>query len=636
MDTPLPQLSPERLDALAAPSGAAAPLPQPQTVQAQAQSSASAVVDAQAASAGSSTQDGLTACLALALELAPQVIENLIGRTILGIDRQATAHPDGAHRAVLDSAALALDAYRRKWIKQFIPLLRIALAHPPAADAPLPQADARVCASEQAQFEALLATAGSRRGNPFAPQTYVRALHELIMRSPASPEQRQVWSHYLVAALGTQLAWVYLQLSAVLRNPSSAELSASSAEVDFQSYAQFVFGLGGQAPQDLPALMPEESMMTPQMRALAQEAKQTVKKLRAVLGMPEIDESVQLGDEMTRMMQDIEESERLMLEVNKRGLDPDAPVVDQTSLKVERLLADYRNATTPSLARVPQPVRAALERLQPALEQLAGTDKTLFTQPDHPVRQFLAGVSKRSLLFANESADGFDSFFGPVEKMIEALLQVAPQSGKIYAEALVRLQPVWKVQDQELQRLAEEKERSLARLEVRKQLASRLAFELVSRRDASDTPVAVKQFLMGPWAQVLARAQLHPQHPGDEQRYEYATALLLWSVSLRRAGSRKEDLVDLAPTLIKALRSGLLSIQLPGPEIEVFLSELTKLHEAALASEWADDALDTYPPEPPESADLSGMMMLGAASDAPRPPPAAPSAPSYQSDLNLL
>ena len=642
MDTPFPTLSADFLNLPQAPAEAK------QTPSASADIAQAEVTDRDATNAEvppdaaapvsteSASLQGLQEALVVALDLAPQVIENLIGRAILGIDRQATAQSDTPYRAFLDSSAVALEAYRRKWIKQFTPVLRIAIAHPPASHSDLPIADVRVCAAELKELDQLMQSSGSQRGNPLSPQTYVRALHEVIVRSQASAEQRQIWAQYLIGALGTQLAWVYPQISAILRSPGSKDAASIANDTEFAQYAHFVYGLGGEAPVDLPVVAQPESMMTPQMRALAQEAKQTVKKLRAVLGLPEIDESLQSGDEMTRMMRDIDESERLMLEVNQRGLDPDAPVLDQTSLKIERLLNDYRNATTASLARMPNPMRACLERLQQPLEKLAAIDKSLLTQPDHPVRQFLGAVSKRSLLFANETVDGFDSFLGPVEKMIEAVTQVTPQSAKLYSEALSRMQPVWAVQDEELKKLAEEKERSLARLEVRKQLASRLAFELVSRRDASDAPVAVKQFLMGPWAQVLARAQLHPQHADDEQRYEYTVALLLWSVSARRAGSHKEDLIERVPSLVQALRAGLASIQLPAPDVDAFLTELKKHHEAALSSDVLDDSPDAYPPESPQLADLSGMMMLGSAGDEPRRPPAPPSAPSYQSDLNLL
>jgi hypothetical protein len=370
---------------------------------------------------------------------------------------------------------------------------------------------------------------------------------------------------------------------------------------------------------------------------LAEEASRTVKQLRKVLDLPEPDPSRQPSDEMARMMQDIEESERLMIEVNKRGLslsESNAPGVDKSAQKVERLLLDYGNLTTPALARMPQPMRTALEQMQPALEKLAVVDASFLTEDQHPVRLFLEAICRRSLIFTGDFADGFTSFFTPVQKMLEAVAQVAQPSAKVYEQALARLQPLWQQQDAELKTLQDKKERSLAQQEVRKQLASRLAFELVSRHDAGDAPVPVKQFLMGPWAQVLARAKLHPQYPQDEQRYDYAVALLLWSVSARRAAAHKEELIQRTPELIQMVQTGLASVEHPQGNIDAFLVEMKKLHEAVMASEVVDDGDDTYPPEPPAEADLSDMMMLTPNSPAKRSEP--PAAPSYQSDLNLL
>lgn len=656
MDTPFPTLSTDLLDSLPKPGDAPAATPAPNlaaspaamalppidepaapiaTPQASAPTPLAAPLGAPPAAPGA----GLREALALALDTASQVIDNLVGRAMLGMDRQSTAHPDAAQRALLDASAVAMDGHRRRWSKQFAALLRVAFAHPPAADAALPKVDLRVCANEMAQIEALVLAAGSKRGNPLGPASYIRALFELISRSEARPEQRQVWSHFLLGALGTQLAWAYLQMAASLRTPGSREVSQGSNAKEFAEYADYVYGLGGVAPPDLPAQPMPKPVLTPEMRALADEARRTVKQLRSVLSMPEPAPLAEGDDEMARMMQDIEESEQLMIEVSKRGLQmPTAETEEQAQNKltrqIERLIDDYRNATTPALARVPTPVRDALEKLQQPLERLAAVDASLLDKPDHPVRLFLDGIARRSLRFANEAADGFSLFFTPVQKMLEAVSQVAQPSVKLYEQALARMQPVWDQQDIELKKLEQQKERSLAQLEVRKQLASRLAFELVSRRDASDAPVPVKQFLMGPWAQVLARAQLHPEHPQDEQRYEYAAALLLWSVSLRRAGSLKAKLVELAPDLMQALRLGLASVEHPQGNIDAFMQELKKLHEAVMQSDLEDDADDIYPPQPPASADISDMMMLSAAPHSAPPPPPAP--PSYQSDLNLL
>lgn len=656
MDTPFPTLSTDLLDSLPkqgdapaatpAPTLAASPaamalppIDEPTAPIATPQASAPTPLAAPLAAPPAAPGAGLREALALALDTASQVIDNLVGRAMLGMDRQSTAHPDAAQRALLDASAVAMDGHRRRWSKQFAALLRVAFAHPPAADAALPKVDLRVCANEMAQLEALVLAAGSKRGNPLGPASYIRALFELISRSEARPEQRQVWSHFLLGALGTQLAWAYLQMAASLRTPGSREVSQGSNAKEFAEYADYVYGLGGVAPPDLPAQPMPKPVLTPEMRALADEARRTVKQLRSVLSMPEPAPLAEGDDEMARMMKDIEESEQLMIEVSKRGLQmPTAETEEQAQNKltrqIERLIDDYRNATTPALARVPTPVRDALEKLQQPLERLAVVDASLLDKPDHPVRLFLDGIARRSLRFANEAADGFSLFFTPVQKMLEAVSQVAQPSAKVYEQALARMQPVWDQQDIELKKLEQQKERSLAQLEVRKQLASRLAFELVSRRDASDAPVPVKQFLMGPWAQVLARAQLHPEHPQDEQRYEYAAALLLWSVSLRRAGSLKAKLVELAPDLMQALRLGLASVEHPQGNIDAFMQELKKLHEAVMQSDLEDDADDIYPPQPPASADISDMMMLSAAPRSAPPPPPAP--PSYQSDLNLL
>jgi hypothetical protein len=656
MDTPFPTLSTDLLDSLPKPGDAPAatlaptlaaspaamalpPIDEPAAPIATPQASAPTPLAAPLAASAAAPGAGLREALALALDTASQVIDNLVGRAMLGMDRQSTAHPDAAQRALLDASAVAMDGHRRRWSKQFAALLRVAFAHPPAADAALPKVDLRVCANEMAQLEALVLAAGSKRGNPLGPASYIRALFELISRSEARPEQRQVWSHFLLGALGTQLAWAYLQMAASLRTPGSREVSQGSNAKEFAEYADYVYGLGGVAPPDLPAQPMPKPVLTPEMRALADEARRTVKQLRSVLSMPEPAPLAEGDDEMARMMQDIEESEQLMIEVSKRGLQmPTAETEEQAQNKltrqIERLIDDYRNATTPALARVPTPVRDALEKLQQPLERLAAVDASLLDKPDHPVRLFLDGIARRSLRFANEAADGFSLFFTPVQKMLEAVSQVAQPSAKVYEQALARMQPVWDQQDIELKKLEQQKERSLAQLEVRKQLASRLAFELVSRRDASDAPVPVKQFLMGPWAQVLARAQLHPEHPQDEQRYEYAAALLLWSVSLRRAGSLKAKLVELAPDLTQALRLGLASVEHPQGNIDAFMQELKKLHEAVMQSDLEDDADDIYPPQPPASADISDMMMLSAAPRSAPPPPPAP--PSYQSDLNLL
>jgi Protein of unknown function (DUF1631) len=652
MDTPFPILSTELLDQSPAATPAPAPAPVLSNNSAQSAETIPRLEAAQAlapAKPAAPPAELLRHALALAIESSPQVMENLAGRALLSLDRKSTANPNADERAQLDSAALAMDSHRRRWIRQFPALLRIACAHPlpPDQASLLPAVDMRICEQELAQLSSVVQSLGSQRGNPLGPQSYVRAICELVARSEGNAMQRQHWQAYLLAALGTQLAWVYPQLLAMLQKPGSREISALSKEPDFADFAAFTFGLGGKAPPPLEPVAAPPMPISPEMRALALEARRTVEKMREVLGLPETQPGDLPGgmpmDEMSRMMRDIEESERLMVMMNERGLqmpELDNPEADEEKLvdQVDRLLSDFRNRTSPSLARVPQLVRDALQRMQEPLVRLAQLDGSLLKQDEHPARLLLDEVSKRSLVFSQEDPKtnpAFAAFLTAINKLFDALVAVAQPSSKIYAQAKSKMQPVW-LQMDELQKQSEDrKERDLAQLEVRKQLASRLAFELVSRSDAGDAPVPIKQFLMGPWAQVLARAQLHPQYPQDEPRYMQAAAVLLWSVSVRRAGGFKDRLVAEIPDLIKQVKAGMLSVQVPQGNIDAFITDLKKLHDAVINAdvEPGDPDDDDFPIDELSAesmpADLSDMMML----DEQRKPPAAP---SYQSDLNLL
>jgi pentatricopeptide repeat protein len=540
----------------------------------------------------------LRATLALALEQAPQLMDQLVGRALLGLDRQATAHPDAAQRDLMDAAAAAMDTHRSRWVKQLAVMLRVAFAHP--SKTALPVVDLRVCESEDMALRELVQQAGSLRGNPLAPSSYIQAIHELLTRTEGDAQHRKLWGAYLLGALGTQLAWVYLQLAACLRTPSSHEMGTDAHSDDFSDYAAYVFGLGGHAPELLPQAEQDEGTqgeLTPEMQALAKEAKRMVTKMRTALGMSAPQPLEEGGSQIDRMLRDIDEAERLMQEMQERGLElpSDEPATpEQMSKQIDRLLLTYADASTPS-ARMPLSLREAMIGLHHPLKLLAQQDDDFLENTDHPVCQFAYAVSQRGLMFGSDQADGFMSFFIPVQKMFAALAQVPQPNARIYSQALERLQALWLQQDEELKKLAQTKEQLLAQLQQRKQLASRLAFELVSRRDAGDAPVPVKQFLMGPWAQVLARAQLFPEHAQDEQRYAETTKALLWSVSTSRAAGQKQRLAQITPALISSLKHGLASVEQPASDVDVFITELAKLHEAVLttaptaASQVADD-----------------------------------------------
>jgi Protein of unknown function (DUF1631) len=608
MDTPFPNLSTEDFDALVsqqnqAPAQATAPVEQAGVVP-----------------------ENLRQALAWSLELAPQVMTNLVSRALQSMDRKLVSL-NGEHPAsILEEAAVAMEAQRMGWAKQYTPLLRMAMAYPAPSKmaAIMPQVDLRICAQEAAQLEALVQSACSRRSNPLAPLAYVQALLELINRSAAPAELRKIWADHLLPALSSQLAWVYLQLQAVLRDPSSRDTSAISQADGFAEIAAVTFGF---AKADSSAeAADEETGLDTQTQQLAEQASRTVQRLRKHLGLPPVEgdalEKALSGNPMDALLKDLDESEQLMAQIRERGLpmpsmdesldslhaatqantlaapvEEKAPEPEASEAQIAELLKAYKNTTSPSLARVPVPLQEALEDLMQPLFALAQIEPTLLTDDQHPAQKFLTLVTQRSLRYSSEMAEGYTAFMTPVDKLIEAISAMRQPSSRVFDQACTSLSTVWQRQDdaaaQEEARKAHEQEQ----MQAAKQLAGRLGFQLVGRKDAGDAPPMVKQFLMGPWAQVLAKAKMFPAQANDTERYTQALAGLLWSVSVRRAAPRKDEHIKLVARLMPQLKAGLQSIAMPDVQADALLSDIKKLQEAVQASVVAPDA-DTSVSDP--------------------------------------
>ncbi len=587
MDTPFSNLSTEEFDALVSTHSAHQPLGQDKPLSA-----------------------NLTQALAWGLELAPQVMTNLISRAVQSMDRKTISLAGTPQEQTLEAAAAALDAQRARWVKQYPALLRVAMAYPsPAKMATLlPLVDLRICAQEVALLDELVKSQGGLL-NPLSPQAYVQALLEQIARSDAEPEFRQIWADHLLAALSSQLAWVYLQLHAVLRDPSQRDASAIGLADDFQAYAGQAYGFSS-AYQQTPA-DDTERPSNAETLALADQARRTVHKLRQHLGLAaqpaqDLDQALQ-ADPMQALLYDLDLAEKLMSQIHELGLPmPDldedldaslehksvsAPASARAALgsggmeeQISALIQTYQNTTTPGLQRIPTQLRDELEKLKNSLLILVREGDDVISNEAHPARQFLNLICKRSLEYSSDAAEDYSSFIEPVQKLISSISGMQYVNGRVFEKASDKLVTYWKSQDEKAaskQALAAQEEERMVAV---KQLAGRLSFELVGRKDAGDAPPLIKQFLMGPWAQVLARAKLFPSDSADHQRYTQAMAGLLWSVSVRRAAPRKNEHILLLDQLNMQLQVGLQSIHMPDSQIQDLLADISKLQEAVQAS----------------------------------------------------
>lgn len=250
-------------------------------------------------------------------------------------------------------------------------------------------------------------------------------------------------------------------------------------------------------------------------------------------------------------------------------------------------------------------VRELIKSLEPALLTLAQSDPRFFSERQHPARQFLDRLTNRSLGFASGNDAGFLPFLQSLSTAVGSLTS-GPADAPAFAQVLRQLEAGWAGAESVQRQQHEEAARALLRAEQRNLLAQRLADDFQERLKHREIPEVVAGFLRGPWAQVVAQAQLScADGRADPGGYLALVDELLWSVELRLAQRNRPRLVQLVPELLVKLRQGLQLIGYPPERIAVFFDALITLHEKVFEGHRAQ-----APAEPAaQSAEVSGSAL---------------------------
>ena len=116
--------------------------------------------------------------------------------------------------------------------------------------------------------------------------------------------------------------------------------------------------------------------------------------------------------------------------------------------------------------------------------------------------------------------------------------------------------------------------------------AQRIAAEIASWPEIEGVPAAVRDFVMGPWSEVIAQAQAHSGGAAgganDPDGYFALVKPLFWSSQPTLGKSDVQRLLVTMPSLLSRLRSGLQSIAYPANQASAFFRTLEELHGTAV------------------------------------------------------
>lgn len=614
-------------------------------------------------------------CVQTAVDLSAAVVQHILAKAGDSMLRRAATAPDAAERRMqieaerlladqrehfrsalpallrreidaleqqeaVKSASLSfgsLELMGEEQVDEAVEALRAQQMVLSAVEADLGHLNALICAARGRDTVTAAA-------NPLRPEAWANALRATCDQCQAPAWARVRWLAHLSEALGPELASVYRQLCDLLTRQG---VSAASFTVNVPTPARTAATVTaapaaraerGATPvlnlRDLRRLLttpvPDGTSAprrAPEQRpagdfAPTEPAPPTMTG-DAGLTVPYAFEAMQQMTRMGEIMERMEQRRSSGELGSGAGLTP-AQALGQ---EVVRVMVDKMAEDS----RLLPPVRELLRRLEPALQRLVANDPRFLRDKDHPARRFLTELTERSLAWTTPDVAGFAAFFDPLRQAVLALAQLPMENAEPFEYALQSLIEAWDQQQEPGRRERANAARALMKAERRNLLARRLGEHLRERGDVIDAPAVLRRFLVGPWVQVMAAAQMaDASGAADPGGYAAVIDDLLRTTQPGLDPAQRAALVRRVPGLVSAVRGGLASIEFPDDKTREFLRALNELHRAALTEDapapqapgTASAAADEEPDDSdfwlePTEARASSLMEIAPADEPP-------------------
>ncbi|MFN7856177.1 MAG: DUF1631 family protein [Acidovorax sp.] len=514
----------------------------------------------------------------------------------------------------------------------------------------LNQADAAL-----SEFTPLICTVMGLRAvqperNPLHPQVYLRVLQEVMTATGVSPGIRTVWMTQVCDPLGRELEMLYHRICSFLREhgvrpasfsiegarpapaagfhstndylPESVLPSAGSTKSQGLSSAPSV--LTAASLHDLLAhdeVSPAPASLVPdRVAAFAQRFAEEFDGLEMGGEAPDhgregppsefpvtmpgaldaLDRSEQVDEVLGRLAEQSGRARGEGRAALREGMGQDSEGTRQAvAREVVLLMIENLNRDQ----RLLPPVRGALRDLEPILLGLVSHDARFFSDRQHPARRFIDEVTKRSLAWTNSEASGFVAFFRPVRKALKGLAALPVVKAAHFDSALGQMSQMWSAGQGRLAAQRDAAVKTLQHVEQRGLLARNLQAEMATSAGMQGVSSEVRDFILGPWLQVLAEARMSDRSgEADPGGYRAVVASLLWAATPHAAAANPARLTRTIPTLLADVRRGLRTIQFPAQQASVFMERLMQVLQAgylpAGAAAQAPTSADARPAGP--------------------------------------
>ena len=252
----------------------------------------------------------------------------------------------------------------------------------------------------------------------------------------------------------------------------------------------------------------------------------------------------------------------------------DDDVINLVSMLFEFILDD-RN--------LPDSLKALIGRLQIPLLKVAVLDKTFFSRGSHPARRLLNEIASASMGWGDQDEAHRDSLYQKIEQIVARLLNDFVDDPAIFSELLADFLAFIgdeRRRSELLEQRTRDAEEGRAKAEIARQ---EVEFALNQRLLGKTLPEVVVRLLQEAWSKVLLLTCL--KHGTQSEEWQAALDTmddLVWSVTPHEDDESRARLLELVPSLLKALRDGLVSAAFDPFSTGDFFTQLEALHVQTL------------------------------------------------------
>jgi len=252
----------------------------------------------------------------------------------------------------------------------------------------------------------------------------------------------------------------------------------------------------------------------------------------------------------------------------------DRQIIELVTRLFESLLAD---------SQLPAPFRAAIARMQVAALRVCLAEPATLDSYDHAIWRLLDRIGQTSLGHSRVEDPRLSAFATFTAAVAEEMAGASAPDSLLFRRGLNRIEAFLAEQLQEQVRAAHTAVAALELAERREVLQQHLTQRLTDQMATVSTSPAIRRFVTGAWARVVAKEMLDHGEQSEQTLGALKTVDdLLWSVKIPDHPQSRQRLIALLPGLLQRVRAGMEAIALPTLEQQGILNELMAIHTEAL------------------------------------------------------